>query len=83
MAASKKSAQALQKDLERLDKQISGLEQKLRQYRDSRKKLKAKINEARGSELIGILEEHEIPFEAAKDILASAKQIRDEEAETL
>lgn len=81
MAASKKSAEALQKDLSRLDKQIEGLEQKLRQYRDNRKKLKAKINEAQGNELIGLLEEHEIPFEAAKDILASARQIRNEEAE--
>lgn len=83
MAASKKSAEALQKDLSRLDKQIEELEQKLRQYRSNRKKLKAKINEAQGNELIGILEEHEITFEAAKDILASARQIKNEEAEEL
>lgn len=79
MATSKKSVAALQKDLETLDERIEALEQQLRRYRDSRKKLKARIHEVQGSELIGILAQHEIPFEAAKDILASARQIKNEE----
>lgn len=73
MAGGKKDAEALQKDLEGLDKKIEALEKQLRSYKDRRKKLKAKISGVQASELMYILEEREISFEAAKDILASAK----------
>ena len=78
MAVSKKSAEALQKDLSILDKRIEALDQQLRALRDKRKKLRARIAETQASELMVILEEREISFEAAKDILASAKEFRKE-----
>lgn len=79
MAAGKKSAKALEKDLEVLDKRIAAQEEQLRRLKGSRKKLRKKISETQADELMDILETHEIPFEAAKDILARAKQADREE----
>lgn len=79
--ATPKSTEALQKDLETLDKRIGGLEQQLRRCRDSRKKLMTRIGEAQTAELMSILAQREISFAAAKDILAAAK-LNDGEEET-
>ena len=79
MATGKKSAQDLEQDLAALDKRITAQEEQLRRLKDSRKKLRRKISETQAGELMGILETHEIPFEAAKDILARAKQANREE----
>lgn len=81
MATAKKSAEALSKDFKKLDERIAGLERQLQRYRAARKKLQAKISEAQANELLGIMEAHEIPFEAAKDILAAAKNFGGKEAE--
>lgn len=78
MAAGKKSAEDLSKDLEALDKRIVAQEEQLRRLKDSRRKLRKKISEAQADELMDILETHEIPFEAAKDILARARQANEE-----
>lgn len=81
MAASKKSAQALEKELEVWDRRVKAAEEQLRRCREGRKRLRAKLAEAQAGELLDIIETHEIPFEAAKDILAAAKNTTEQEEE--
>lgn len=83
MAASKKSIASLQKDLAATEKRIKATEELLRRYRESRKKLRAKIKETQAGELLGILEEREMSFEDARDILrtVSMQNEEDEQAE--
>ncbi len=76
MAAPKKSVEALEKELKAAERRTEAAEEQLRRCREIRKKLRAKLAEAKAGELLNIIETHEIPFEAAKDILAGAKQDR-------
>lgn len=76
MAASKKSVEALEKELETAQRRTQAAEEQLRRCREVRKRLRAKLAEAKAGELLSIIETHELTFEDARDILAAAKQDR-------
>lgn len=62
----------------RLEKKIAELEQQVKLLRQQRRELREKENEMRGLEIIGIIEDSEISFDDAKDLLARAKEQRKE-----
>lgn len=77
MAKKQRPAEELAKAGLRLEKKIAELEQQLRQLKQQRKELRDKEDEARALEIIGIIEDSEISFEDAKQILSDAKADRE------
>lgn len=78
MAKKQRCAAELAAAGERLEKKISDLEQQVKLLKQQRRELREKENEARGLEIIGIIEDSEISFDDAKDLLARAKEQRKE-----
>lgn len=75
MAAKRKTTAEMKAELETLDQRIEESTKKLAKLRQTRQAMKEKIDNAELFEIKGLLEERQITFEQAKDILNKANPV--------
>lgn len=75
MAAKRKTTAEMKAELETLDQRIEESTKKLAKLRQTRQALKEKIDNAELFEIKGLLDERQITFEQAKDILNKANPV--------
>lgn len=73
--AKKKSIEEMKAELAALDQRIEDSTKKLAKLRQSRQTLKSKIDTAELFEIKGLLDERQLTYEQAKDILNKANPV--------
>lgn len=75
--AEKRSIASLQQELAQLDKRIDAHAKKLQTLKKQRQQLKERVDKAKAFEILGILDQRNISFEDAAQILRSQNPVLD------
>lgn len=73
----KRSISSLQQELSQLDKRIDAQQKKLLTMKKQRQQLRERVDKAKAFEILGILDQRNISFEDAAQILRSQNPVLD------